>query len=353
MQQRVSCGEESSERKEKEAVSIKPSEQAQVRPVPGRWLVVCLYSLFLFFSAAYLYPIAQAAQTRGLGHVGIIFSQVVTGLLCLVIFVQAIRSLARSRMINLLIMLLVAVGFLLAFHSIHQPIEQFHFFQYGILGGLVFWALSRSVYTLQFYCTALNVVLVIGYIDELVQGFVPYRIYDLRDTGIDVLSAALGFSLCRAMDLRAPHPLHPAGRAKHGLPTTERLPLVDLHVFSRDLVNAIPLAVILLTNWILVTSLKDSDVTGRWTCRTPAHCSLFLGPLREAHLRTSTCELSTKYIVEGNTLDGFYVHLHIDPEEEDIDATCRIQTHPRFRVLKEEPEIVLRHPDLGILERLP
>jgi len=321
--------------------------------ISARWVWVGLYGLFLFFSAVYIYPFARAAQAKGYGHLGIVFSHAITGLVGVVVIAQAIRSIARRRVVNLLVMVLIAAGFMTAFHSIHQPIEQFHFLQYGLLGVLVFWALPGRTYTLQFYCAALTVFLVVGYIDEIIQGLVPDRIYDLQDTGIDVLSAGLGLLLCRLMDLSAPAPLHPAGRSKHAaLAATERPPLVDIHIFGKDLLFLVPLAAILLANKILVTRVQEADLVGSWACNPPASCTLTLDPDKQAHLEMPACEFSAQYSLAGNALDGFRVQLYIDPEDEDPCPESGVHAHPVFEVHGSGRAVALAHKKLGTLGRI-
>lgn len=321
--------------------------------MPPRWVWVGFYGLFLLFSAVYIYPVARAAQAKGYGHLGIVFSRAITGLVGIVVIAQAIRSIARRRMVNLVIMVLIAAGFMTAFHSINQPIEQFHFLQYGLLGVLVFWALPRRTYTLQFYRAAFTVFLVIGYIDEILQGLVPHRIYDLQDTGIDVLSAGLGLLLCRLMDLSAPAPLHPAGRFKHAsLSPTERLPLVDIHVFGKDLLFLVPLAAILFTNKILLTRVQETDLEGSWACKPPASCTLILRPDKQAQLRMPACEFSGPYSLGGNALDGFRLQLGIDPEDEDPCPETGIHAHPVFEVHSSGRTRELAHKKVGTLGRI-
>ena len=70
--------------------------------------------------------------------------------------------------------------------------ERIHFSEYGLLAFLTFrllrhWKRSRWVYgwTLVGAC-------LIGFLDELVQGLLPNRVYDLRDIWMNGLASSIG-----------------------------------------------------------------------------------------------------------------------------------------------------------------
>jgi hypothetical protein len=253
--------------------------------------------------------------------------------------------------INVLITLILGPSFILVFHLVNQPIEQFHFLQYGVLGILVFWALSGRPYTLQFYLLAITLFLVVGYLDEIIQGFVPDRIYDLEDTYVDVLSGAMGFLLSRIMDLTAPLPLHPTSRSKHGV-STEPTPLIDLHIYWKDLLYLIPLVTILLTDHVFVTWIKPEEVIGRWTCTGSPPCTLTLKKGTEALFTTPLASCAATYGFEGNLLDGFRIRLATSPDLEEAHQDCGILKAPVFHILKTTEGLSLLHKELGTLRRV-
>ena len=71
------------------------------------------------------------------------------------------------------------------------PEEALHLAEYGILGLLVYRALTHRIRDVAIYPTAAIVVGIIGLLDEYLQWIVPSRVYDLRDVGINLFAGAL------------------------------------------------------------------------------------------------------------------------------------------------------------------
>jgi hypothetical protein len=72
--------------------------------------------------------------------------------------------------------------------------ERVHFLQYGLLGGLVYGALrARSSEAGPWRQAGVAIVLtgLAGWADELLQGALPNRVYDLRDVGFNALAGAI------------------------------------------------------------------------------------------------------------------------------------------------------------------
>lgn len=78
--------------------------------------------------------------------------------------------------------LLGSIGFAI-FKLIPLPIERIHFIEYGILGWLSYWAGSKKAFLY---------VVTIGIIDELIQGILPNRYFDIRDIFMNVIGGCIG-----------------------------------------------------------------------------------------------------------------------------------------------------------------
>lgn len=72
-----------------------------------------------------------------------------------------------------------------------NPEEAVHFVQYGVLGALVFRALTHRVRDPSIYVLAALVTALFGMLDEGLQWIVPRRFFDFRDIGINVLAGIL------------------------------------------------------------------------------------------------------------------------------------------------------------------
>ncbi len=72
-----------------------------------------------------------------------------------------------------------------------QPEETVHFIEYGVLGVLLFRALSGPVQDAMVYVVVTLVGLLVGTVDELIQWLVPSRFWDLRDIFLNGGAVAL------------------------------------------------------------------------------------------------------------------------------------------------------------------
>ena len=78
------------------------------------------------------------------------------------------------------------------FRSLAEPIARIHIAQYALLGVLVFWAMDgpREGWTCCFWAALAASAL--GLADEVLQGLLPSRIYDLQDVALNTKAVLLG-----------------------------------------------------------------------------------------------------------------------------------------------------------------
>jgi VanZ family protein len=78
------------------------------------------------------------------------------------------------------------------------PEEQIHFIQYGLVGVLFARAVAvRWTDGWRTFFVALSLAVVAGTLDELLQGHIPNRHYDVHDIWLDAVSALLGLFVYR------------------------------------------------------------------------------------------------------------------------------------------------------------
>jgi hypothetical protein len=104
-----------------------------------------------------------------------------------------------------------AVVYAVVYGRLQIPEERVHLLQYGVLAGLVFGALllGRRARTsgaqkglvgeVRAAVAAVFLASGAGWVDELIQGLLPNRHYDLRDVGINALAALLAASTLLAV----------------------------------------------------------------------------------------------------------------------------------------------------------
>lgn len=74
------------------------------------------------------------------------------------------------------------------------PEERIHFVQYGLMALLARRALAWHVGPARQYAAAFAIAAVAGWVDELIQGALPDRVYDLRDVAINAVAALLALA---------------------------------------------------------------------------------------------------------------------------------------------------------------
>lgn len=96
---------------------------------------------------------------------------------------------------------------------VRRPEEKIHFIQYGLVGALFARALRHHLpRPIAAYGVALAIASVAGWLDEMLQGLLPNRHYDVSDIYLDAASAFLGLLVYALIPHRriadAPMPRH-------------------------------------------------------------------------------------------------------------------------------------------------
>jgi VanZ family protein len=112
------------------------------------------------------------------------------------------------RPLTLLMLGNVAIAYVLMLSSLADiPVERFHLIEYGVVGFLALRATRHYFPTPADYGVALLLVFDIGFVDELIQGVLPDRVYDVRDVMTNGIAGLLG--LLAVMAARRPMPPAP------------------------------------------------------------------------------------------------------------------------------------------------
>ena len=91
-----------------------------------------------------------------------------------------------------LVVLAAAIGAMVLGLSI--PEERVHFVEYGVLALLARYALASHLPPARQYPGALLLATVAGWLDEVIQGLLPDRVYDLRDVVVNSVAALLALA---------------------------------------------------------------------------------------------------------------------------------------------------------------
>lgn len=156
------------------------------------WLYVAAWSLLIFVTI----PLARVIQgfvSQQWGRSAFTYgvaAAILGALLAASIRLRRNPSTTRG---NYLWLLLIAVFFFGYTFKLGQksPEEAMHFVQYGVLGVLVFRALTHRRQDVSIYLAAAFICGIIGTLDELIQWLTPGRLWGLRDIWINFLAAVL------------------------------------------------------------------------------------------------------------------------------------------------------------------
>jgi len=156
------------------------------------WLYVVLWSLIIFVTI----PLARTIQAFVAQQWGrelfayAVLSATVIALIITFVHLFRYRTPTRSGYFWLFAVAAIFIGYTLELGK-SSPEEAIHFIQYGVLGILVYRALTHRIHDITIYFTAAITCGIIGTIDEAIQWLTPGRFWGLRDIWINFFSACL------------------------------------------------------------------------------------------------------------------------------------------------------------------
>lgn len=154
------------------------------------WLHVALWSLVIFVTI----PFARALRETVAERIGVELFLYSTVVVALIGGAWALASLRKRQVPTGAYLWLfgVVVAFIAyAYHLRRIPEEAIHVAEYGVLGLLVYRALSHRIHDYTIYPVAAIMVGMIGMLDEYIQWAVPSRVFDLRDIRTNFIAGAL------------------------------------------------------------------------------------------------------------------------------------------------------------------
>jgi hypothetical protein len=156
------------------------------------WLYVAMWSVAIYVTI----PLARTIQRFLDQHwgreifsyavLGVIGVGLVAGLIC----ISRSRSLLFRDSFWLLAVAIIFSGYTLKLGQ-KSPEEAVHFVQYGILGILLFRALSHCVHDSAIYPAATIIGCIIGMVDEIIQWMTPERYWGLKDIWLNLFAVIL------------------------------------------------------------------------------------------------------------------------------------------------------------------
>ena len=91
--------------------------------------------------------------------------------------------------------IVLAICCFFIFTKITIPEERIHFVEYGIMAGLIYRAVSIDVKNVNAYILACVLNALLGWVDEIIQYFLPNRYFDWHDVLFNALGGILGLMI--------------------------------------------------------------------------------------------------------------------------------------------------------------
>jgi len=154
--------------------------------------LVFIYTLFVFVSIPYARVvrdfIADNFSRNFFGY--FVFAVIAAGFLSAVFFITT-GSITKNKKKYLWLGCVTAAYCYGTLKLWKCPEDAIHFITYGVLSCLLFRALSFHIQDISIYFTASLIVLFIGTVDEVIQWFIPDRVWNYKDVGVNCLSGFL------------------------------------------------------------------------------------------------------------------------------------------------------------------
>lgn len=153
------------------------------------WGILFFYTLFLYISLPVM-PGLWGKFVRYSGNFASYSAAFILGLIGLFIIFYLISK--RKDIRNFMWLLILASAYAWGLSRLKLPIERIHFIEYGLLGLLVFRALSHNIRGKSLYLWSGITVFCLGFLDEGIQYVLPNRVYETKDVIVNGIAGILG-----------------------------------------------------------------------------------------------------------------------------------------------------------------
>lgn len=150
------------------------------------WTIIWVYILLIYLSLPFMRAVLGLLNGAiGRNSVGNLLNTALLLCGCMLLAMGFRNSWKALLQIFIPIAIMAAV----AFH-LHIPEERLHFLEYGLLGILVQKTTRQTTWVQLGLCSIFVVFVGVG--DEVIQWWLPSRVGDIRDVGMNALAGVLG-----------------------------------------------------------------------------------------------------------------------------------------------------------------
>lgn len=180
----------------------------------NRWLGVFVYLVALYAILPFTIPVTSWAKSSRLSGLTPYAAPILLTVGGGVLLWRILRR--KRKRLWVILAGFGGVGFLyvlMMVYLVQVPVERFHVLLFAGLTLIVYQSYQKTAAGFRLYAYTAAFVSCVSFIDEVIQGFMPSRLYDNRDILLNVGSAALILILLRlfdtAADEKSPRPQGP------------------------------------------------------------------------------------------------------------------------------------------------
>lgn len=169
------------------------------------WGITLVYTVFIYATLGVASKIWETLDTflggRLVAVLYIIYSALAISAFIYLLIVKREKSLEKY----FVLFSLVAIFFIII-KSVEYPVEKIHLSEYGLLGVLLYNALKIDFdrYSKKLYLYGFLTCLIIGFVDEVIQWFLPNRVFDWRDVFMNGIGGMITLLIIRFSILKEP-----------------------------------------------------------------------------------------------------------------------------------------------------
>jgi len=169
------------------------------------WGITLLYTFFIYSTLGVASKIWDTLDNllggRLVAILYIIYSALAISTFIYILIVKREKALKKY-----ILFFLLTVIFFIIIKSVEYPVEKIHLSEYGLLGVFLYNALKIDLdrYSKKLYLYGFLTCLIIGFIDEIIQWFLPTRVFDWRDVFLNGVGGMITLLIIRFSILKEP-----------------------------------------------------------------------------------------------------------------------------------------------------
>ncbi|MEW6008663.1 MAG: VanZ family protein [Candidatus Omnitrophota bacterium] len=162
-----------------------------IRVFIGRWSLFFIYCAFIYISLPFA-PKFWEVILKAFGEGARDFPYLVGFLIFINIIFMFLLLKKRKPFKGLLLICLVFFAGFIIMRNLEFLAERMHLLEYIILPFIIFKSINRQQSKESMHFKILLIGFIVGAIDEIIQRFIPGRVFDIKDIFLNAASVSLG-----------------------------------------------------------------------------------------------------------------------------------------------------------------